>query len=344
MEKGNREVCRGGLVRVLGLVSCLALVASSLAAEKTAAAGADLAKLFAGGEPTSVAELKAMEKHQQALAEKVMAVTVGIVVGPAHGSGVIISEDGYVLTAAHVVGKPSRPAIFILPDGRTVRGATLGAYRTLDAGLMKITQPGKWPHAEMAKADTVEPGEWCMATGHPGGYENKRNPVVRLGRVMLKDKLAITSDCTLVGGDSGGPLFDMDGRVIGIHSRIGRFLTANMHVPVTVFREQWGRLAKGEVWGHLPGTGPYVGVQGEPSTEAAKIARVLPGAPAEKAGIRVGDVVVSYGGKKVTDFASLQALVSDSDPGDKVPVEVLRDGKKLRLELVVGKQPEPKER
>ena len=73
-------------------------------------------------------------------------------VGPAHGSGVIISEDGYVLTAAHVAGEPHRKAVFILPDGKRVKGESCGLYRTMDAGLMKITDPGPWPHAEMAKA------------------------------------------------------------------------------------------------------------------------------------------------------------------------------------------------
>jgi S1-C subfamily serine protease len=116
-----------------------------------------------------------------------------------------------------------------------------------------------------------------------------------------------------------------------------------MHVPVAVYHEEWERLAKGDAWGHLPGTGPYVGVQGESNTDTAKVARVLPGAPAEKAGIRAGDVIVSFAGKKVTDFASLQALVSDSDPGDKVTVEVLRDGKTVPLQLVVGKQAGEKE-
>jgi serine protease Do len=211
-------------------------------------------------------------------------------------------------------------------------------YRTLDAGLMKINGAGPWPYAEMAKSDEAMVGQWCLATGHPGGFEEGRKPVVRIGRVLLKDKFAITTDCTLVGGDSGGPLLDMEGRVIGINSRIGRFLTTNMHVPVAAYRESWDRLIKGEAWGSLPGLGPYLGVQGEPNSKDAKISRAIPGSPAEKAGIQAGDIVVKFKGNNVGDFASLQNLVSECQAGDKVPVELMRGGERIKLELEVGER------
>ena len=212
-----------------------------------------------------------MEQHQRGLAEKLTACTVGIVVGPAHGSGVIISEDGYVADG-RPRGRRGAPQGHLHSAGRQAgAGRDVGLYRTLDAGLMKITDPGPWPFAEMAKDEPCACGQWCVATGHPGGFEEGRNPVVRIGRVILKDKLAITTDCTLVGGDSGGPLFDMNGRVIGINSRIGRFLTANMHVPIAAYHEVWDRSVKGEAWGNLPGTGPYLGIQGDPESEAAKV-------------------------------------------------------------------------
>jgi serine protease Do len=159
-----------------------------------------------------------------------------------------------------------------------------------------------------------------------------------MGRVLLKDKFAITTDCTLVGGDSGGPLFDMEGRVIGINSRIGRFLTTNMHVPVTAYRADWDRLVRGEAWGNFPGTGPFIGVQGDVDADVAKIARVYPGTPAEKAGVKAGDVVVKYNASEVSDFASLQLRVNDSQPGDKVLLQVLRGDKRIQLELIVGKR------
>jgi serine protease Do len=311
-------------------------------AEKPAAKPIDLQRIFLGGEPASLAELKAMERHQQQLVAKVAACTVGIVVGPAHGSGVIVSEDGYVLTAAHVAGEPHRKALFILPDGKRVRGESLGIYRTLDAGLMKITDSGPWPHSEMAKGNDLRVGQWCVATGHPGGFEQGRTPVVRIGRVIVKDKLAITTDCTLVGGDSGGPLFDMQGRVIGINSRIGRFLTANMHVPIAAYHDVWERLVKGDAWGNMPGTGPYLGIQGDPKSEAAKVLSVSADSPAAKAGLQAGDVVAKFGGQPVKDFAALQMFVNDSKPGDKVALEVARGGKTVTVEVVIGQRREEK--
>jgi serine protease Do len=304
----------------------------------TAIGSPALKKIFDGGQPASLAELRQMEQHQRLLCDKVLACTVGIVIGPSHGSGVIISEDGYVLTAAHVAGAPNRKATMILPDGREVAGVSLGLYRTLDAGLMKINGAGPWPYAEMAKSDEARVGQWCLATGHPGGFEEGRKPVVRIGRVLLKDKFAITTDCTLVGGDSGGPLLDMEGRVIGINSRIGRFLTTNMHVPVAAYHESWDRLVKGEAWGSLPGLGPYLGVQGEPNSKDAKISRAIPGSPAEKAGIQTGDIIVKFKGNNVGDFASLQNLVSECQAGDKVPVELMRGGERIKLELEVGER------
>lgn len=323
---------------LVSLVSLDVSGAGLFAADDPGDPSVDLTRIYAGGEPKSVAELKAMEQHQQELAKKLISCTVGIVVGPAHGSGVIISEDGYVMTAAHVAGKPGRQATFILPDGRMAKGKTLGMHRTLDAGLMRITDKGPWPFVEKAEPDGIEVGAWCVATGHPGGFQEGRQPVVRIGRVLLTDKFAINTDCTLVGGDSGGPLFDMSGKVIGINSRIGRPLTANMHVPIAAYHEAWDRLIKGEAWGHFPGTGPYIGVQGDPNSSLAKVARVRPKGPAQKAGLKPGDVIQKYGDKQITDFASLQMCVNDSKPGDKVTLEVLRGEKTVKLQLVVGKR------
>jgi len=298
----------------------------------------DLKQLFDGNPPQTIADLKAMQQHQQDLAKQLVQCTVAVVVGPAHGSGVIISEDGYVLTAAHVAGTPNRRATVILADGRRVRATTLGCHLTLDAGLMKITDAGPWPFAEMSPNDTAKSGQWGIVTGHPGGYQEGRAPVVRIGRVLTTDRFAVTTDCTLVGGDSGGPLFDMEGKVIGINSRIGRDLTANMHVPVVAYRESWDRLKKGDQWGHFPGTGPLIGVKGVADAGTARIAEVYANTPAEKAGIKAGDVIVKFNGRAVTDFASLQLLVNDCSPGDKVEVELQRGDRRVLLKLEVGRQ------
>ncbi len=300
----------------------------------------DLAKIFAGQAPENVAELRAMQDHVRGLAEKLIPCTVGVRVGQAQGTGVIISEDGYVLTAGHVAGKPNRPVTFIFPDGKTARGKTLGVNRGIDSGLMKITDEGKWPHVEMGDSSELKTGQWCLAIGHPGGVQRDRKPVVRLGRVLINRDMVVVTDCPLIGGDSGGPLFDMDGKVIAIHSRIGSSLTANMHVPVATYTETWDRLANGEEWGNDPASGPYIGVRGEPEAENALIAEVVSGAAAEKAGVKVGDVITKFAGKDVTNFASLARLVGEKNPGDKVKIEVIRGEETKELTLVIGDRSE----
>jgi S1-C subfamily serine protease len=322
----------------------------TVAAADAGALSAQLERIFSGEVPTSIDDLKAMQEHQRWLARKVIPCTVGVMVGGAQGSGVIVSKDGYVLTAAHVVGQPGRPVRFTMPDGSAVMGTTLGVNRRIDAGLMKITgdeingqKVEEWPFLEMGSSTDLKPGQWCMATGHPGGPQRDREPVVRFGRILEADENVIKTDCKLVGGDSGGPLFDVQGRVIAIHSRIGGRLTDNLHVPVNTYREDWDRLAAGEEWGRFPGLpslrrGPYLGVGGSPEGEEARIESVGEGTPAEKAGIKVGDVVKQFNGKEVSTFEDLQDAVSETRPGQVVKVVVERDGETKELEVRIERR------
>jgi serine protease Do len=198
--------------------------------------------------PETVDDLRALEKQVQAVVARVQAATVGVSVGPAQGSGVII-KDGYVLTAGHVSGKPGRDVTIRLPDGRKLKGKTLGNNAGIDSGLIKILDKGTFPTVEMGKSADLKKGDWIISIGHPGGFRATRTPVVRLGRVLSVTGEAVLTDCTLVGGDSGGPLFDLKGRVVGIHSRIGFFITQNYHVPVETYVTTFERLVNGESWG-----------------------------------------------------------------------------------------------
>ena len=199
-----------------------------------------LQKIFQGQAPRDAHDVKSMQKHVQLLVKQLSPATVGVGVGAAQGSGVIINQEGLVLTAAHVAGRPGRSATVLMPDGKRYPATTLGMNRAMDSGMIqiKLPEPGEGepkielPFAELADANSVKLGHWCLALGHPGGFRLERPPVVRLGRVIHKYKDVITTDCTLIGGDSGGPLFDMNGRVIGIHSRIGPQLVHNVHVRV----------------------------------------------------------------------------------------------------------------
>jgi len=217
----------------------------ALAAAGVARAAAENDQVAA---PKNVAELKAIQARIESVVAKVVPCTVGVRIGPAQGSGVIVSGDGLVMTAGHVVGKPGQDVTFLLADGKSAKGKTLGAYKTADAGLMKITEAGKWPFVERGRSAELKSGAWCVAVGHPLGYRENRPPVVRIGRVLRAAENVIQTDCPLVGGDSGGPLFDLDGKLIGINSRIGGSTSQNFHVPIDIFHEHWDRLLKGEAW------------------------------------------------------------------------------------------------
>ena len=281
-------------------------------------------------------DLKAMQQHVRKLAERVIPCTVGVQVGPAQGSGVIVSKDGFVLTAGHVVGQPGRDVSFILHDGRIVKGKTLGMNQGIDSGMMKITDEGEWPFVELGKSADLKQGQWCMATGHPGGYQRDRKPVVRLGRVLVLQQNVLFTDCALIGGDSGGPLFDMAGRVIGINSRIGQALTANMHVPVDAYHKSWDRLTRSEAWGYPLGQGPFIGIEAEPDAENAKIAKVFDDSPAKKAGLAPGDVITKFDGKAVANIIELGRMVRGKSPGQKVKIELQRGEEALELTIEIG--------
>ena len=198
--------------------------------------------------PKDLAGYRAIENKVKAVVKKVMPAVVGIRIGHASGSGVIVSEDGVVMTAGHVVAKPGQDVTFIFPDGKTAKGKSLGMTMPMDLGLMKITDKGKWPVAPRGDSDSLKPGAWVVAFGHPLGYRPGRPPVVRIGRVLEITGTVIRTDCPLVGGDSGGPLFDLDGKIVGINSRIAGPADVNLHAPANLFRPVWDRLLKGESW------------------------------------------------------------------------------------------------
>ncbi len=313
-----------------------------------------LAKIYAGDVPSSAADLHLMDAYQQKLVKKLTAATVAIQVGPTQGSGVVVTADGYVLTASHVARRPGMRARIILSDGRQVRGTTLGMNKNIDAGLIKIdTSPaaiGKpaWPHAAMGQTASLRRGSWCLTIGHAGGFQPDRMaPTVRLGRILHISKRAIETDCTLVGGDSGGPLFDMQGHVIGINSRIGADLDKNIHVPIDTFRVTWNRLTSGESWGDLanivgrpkPAAGSSkaaIGVMRPANSDDPKVETVLPNSPAERAGIQSGDMITRFDGAPVTSFSQLAQLVQQHEPGDEVSMELRRSGRLIKIKLVLG--------
>lgn len=298
-----------------------------------------LAEIQQGATPANAEELLALEKILRITAKKVIPCTVGVQMGGGSGSGVIISEDGYVLTAGHVSARADRDVSIILQDGRRVKGKTLGANHGIDSGLIKIEGDEKWPFCEMGHSKDLAEGQWCVATGHPGGFQPGRKSPYRVGRIVKVADSGIASSCMLVGGDSGGPLFDLNGKVIGINSRIGAN-AMNIHVPVDTYHATWDRLAKGDVWGGRTGLRngtPYVGIANAPNSEEAKVGQVVENSPADQAGIQVGDVIVKFDSKPVETFAELVGLVRAKKPGNEVSLVVLRDGEEVSVKLKIGR-------
>ncbi len=316
--------------------------ASDSAKPVAAPEAADLS-VFDKKAPESLDDLRAMQAQVQRVVKKVSPCTVAVRVGAGQGSGVIISKDGYVMTAGHVSGKPGRKVTFVFPDGSTAAGITLGRNQGVDAGLMKITDEGEWPFAERGASDDLKPGQWCISIGHPGGFQKDRDPVVRLGRVIQVSRGVIRTDCTLVGGDSGGPLFDIEGRVIGIHSRISRSLTANFHVPVDIYTATWDRLAASEEWGGPP-TGPIIGIRGEDHDDGCRVLDVYPDLPAATAGVEEGDVITKVGDQPVKGLAGLIAILNKKKAGEEVTLEIQRGDETLTLKTKLAPRRRPPRR
>jgi serine protease Do len=296
--------------------------------------------------PESIEELKALEATVKKVVEKCSPATVGIIIGAGAGSGVIVSEDGLVLTAAHVSGDPGRDCLLVLPDGTRIKGKTLGTNDKKDSGMIKIVEEdpkklpkgGKWPFIPVGKSGDLKRGQWVVSLGHPGGYKTGRTPVARLGQVQrtspARDSLA--TNCTLVGGDSGGPLFDLNGNLVGIHSRISFLLTENVHVPTDSFKAEWDQLAKGEQVGKPKRAKAILGVSFD--DDVAKIVEVEEGGPAAKAGIKVGDIVTKFEDTKVVTADNVRDLIYEKKPGDKVKLTIRRGGETLTIEVTLGKR------
>jgi serine protease Do len=289
-------------------------------------------------QPESLDDLKAIQAQTHKVLEKVLPCTVGVRIGDASGSGVIVSKDGYVLTAGHVSGAPGKKCKIILPDGKELAGKSLGRNDSIDSGMFKITDEGEWPFVEMGKSSDLKVGQWCIATGHPNGFQPGRSPPVRLGRIRLSDKNKVESDCTLVGGDSGGPLFDLDGKVIAIHSRIGTLTTTNVHVPVDVYTSSWNKLVKGVDIGSTkvsPGAAS-LGTYYDPDDD--RKLNVVEGSPAEMAGLKSGDMILKFDGKDLSNFEDLVDAVREKKPGDEVELLVQRGDRQLTLKVTLGKR------
>ena len=279
-----------------------------------------------------------IELLARAVSARAVRATVGLRIGRNLGSGVIVSEDGVVITAGHVVEAPGQVVEVTLSDGRVVSGKTLGVNRWIDSGMLKLDSNGPWPSLEMGSGQDLQAGDWVLALGHPGGVEANRPPVVRMGRVHTSEARVIRTDCTIVSGDSGGPLVDLNGRVVGIHTSLRPVLVANDHLPVDTFRRTWDELRAGKSWGGRPVGRAILGVWSQSSEGACLIQNIEEGLAADLAGLKVGDVITRLEGEPISGgFAELEQRISEHQVGEPVWLAVDRDTQQLEFEVKLSR-------
>jgi serine protease Do len=293
-----------------------------------------------------------LQEQVAAVAKEKMPSTVALIAEStgASGSGVIVSEDGLILTAAHVI-QGAEDLWVVFPDGRQVKGKSLGANYTRDAAMVRIVDPGApWPAATLGASRMLEAGDWVVALGHSAGFDAARTPPVRFGRVISKGPgNFLTTDCTLIGGDSGGPLFDLDGRIVAIHSSIGQSLENNNHSGIDGFIEDWDRMLDGESWGRLslnPFANPDMPVLGiamgqhRRGGRGVPVAEVVPGSPAAAAGVRIGDVILAIDDVEIRNGSQLLQTLAKRNAGETVRLRLAQDRGERKVEVVLARREE----
>lgn len=263
------------------------------------------------------------------------------------GSGFIISQDGYILTNAHVVDGASEVYVK-LTDKREFKAKVVGADRRTDVAVLKI-DGNKLPRITIGDSEKIKAGEWVIAIGSPFDLEN----TVTAGIISAKardtgDYLPlIQTDVAVNPGNSGGPLINMRGEVIGVNSQIysrsGGYMGISFAIPIDEAMRVVDQLkSSGKV------VRGYLGVEridvtkevaeglGLPKAQGAQIQRVMPGSPAEKAGVEVGDVIQKVNGTVIEKAVDLNRIVGDIKPGGKANVTVWRKGGAKDLVITVA--------
>ena len=266
--------------------------------------------------------------------------------GSSQGSGFVLDREGYVVTNQHVVGAATRATV-TFADGTEVAATVVGADASTDLAVLKVD-----PRAvdlvplELADSSRVRVGDEVVAIGSPFGLEQTVTAgiVSALGREISSPNGfaiddAIQTDAAINHGNSGGPLLDLDGRVVGVNSQIesesGGNVGVGFAVPAsTVKRITAALIADGEV------RHPYLGVSLEDGDGGARIAQVRPGTPAERAGLRPGDVVTAAAGATVADADDLRRAIEARRRDDRLRLTVEREGGRRTLTVTLGNRPE----
>ncbi|MFZ0566131.1 MAG: DegQ family serine endoprotease [Chlamydiales bacterium] len=272
------------------------------------------------------------------------------------GSGFIISEDGYILTNNHVVEEASKVKV-TLQNGHKVLAKVIGTDPKTDLAVIKIDDTNL-PYLSLGDSDTLQVGDWAVAVGNPFGLQ----ATVTVGVVSAKGRNQlriadfedfIQTDAAINPGHSGGPLLNVNGEVIGINTAIvsgsGGYMGIGFAIPSNMARRITDQLIdKGSV------TRGFLGVSLQPidsdlqkfyhldSPHGALVAEVIEGSPADKAGLKQEDIILSYNGTKVESLGAFRNYVSLMEPGSPLTLQIKRDGKIMNLEVKVSSAPEEK--
>ena len=280
----------------------------------------------------------------------------------AAGSGFIISADGYVVTNNHVIAADGRNAAdtitVTLFDGTEYDATLVGRDSQSDLAVLKITPAKPLPHVDFGDSTTARAGDWVIAIGNPFGLGGTvtsgiiSSPHRKTGAGAFDE--FIQTDAAINSGNSGGPMFDMQGNVIGINdwivSQSGGNIGIGFAIPSEVAQPIIEKIIRGEEINR-----GYVGVVfGPVNDELADalglerkrgefIRAIVPGEPAAAAGMQTGDIVLKIGGKDVTKDQTASNILSNTEPGSKIAIELLREGKPQTVTVTVGKRPSDEE-
>src|SRR6267378_4774520 len=265
------------------------------------------------------------------------------------GSGFVISQDGYVLTNAHVVEGADEITVKFT-DKRELKAKVIGADKRTDIALIKIDATGL-PAVRFGDPAKLKVGEWVVAIGSPFGFENTVTAgiVSAKGRSLPQENFVpfIQTDVAINPGNSGGPLFNMRGEVVGINSQIysrtGGFMGLSFAIPIDValdiqkqLREK-GRVARGRIGVVIQEVTRDLATSfGLDRPRGALVNSVEKGSPADRAGIEATDIITGFDGKPVENSSDLPRLVGSTRPGSQAAVEVWRKGAARKLSITVG--------
>jgi serine protease Do len=269
------------------------------------------------------------------------------------GSGFIITPDGYILSNAHVVADFDEVVVRLADAKREFKAKVVGLDKRTDVALLKV-DANDLPSAKLGRSSQVEPGQWVAAIGSPFGFANTITAgIVSATERALPDESFvpfIQTDVAVNPGNSGGPLINLKGEVIGInsmiYSRTGGYMGVSFAIPIEVALDvakqlqSTGKVTRGRLGvGIQPVTKELAQSFKLDEAVGAVVTAVEKGSPAEKAGLRPGDIIVGYNGKKIENPSELPRLVAGTRPGDKATIEVSRNGKREQLAATVGEFP-----